>query len=149
MNKSAIYVYSEIRAGQHVTLKKVSKRKDLQLKAGERYSSAYITSGEFLKERDDSIFDDEFCVHAIEMRGGSFTSQKVEKLSLRVISKNPDKNMKGFMNKLRTHLKNSDNYGVGIGDGLLYSRTFYNRLEIIGKTLWFDFDRKSKPIQIA
>lgn len=149
INKSAMHVYIKTRAGKRVTLKKVNRREDFLLKAGERYYSAYITSVEFLEERDGDIFDDEFCVHAIELRGGRSTPDEVENLSLRVISKTPDKKIKSFVNKLQQHLKKSDNYGVGVGVGWLYSRTFYHRSEIVGKTLWFDFERKSKPLLIA
>ncbi len=148
INKSAMHVYIKTRAGKRVTLKKVNRREDLFLNAGERYSSAYITSVEFLKERDGDIFDDEFCVHAIEMRGGRSTPDELENLSLRVISKTPDKNIKSFVNKLQQHLKKSDNYGVGVGDGWLYRRTFYHRSEILGKTLWFDSDRKFQPLLV-
>ena len=148
INKSAMHVYIKTIAGQRVTLKKVNRREDFLLKAGERYYSAYITSVEFLKERDGDIFDEEFCVHAIELRGGRSTPDEVENLSIRVISKTPDKNIKSFVNKLQQHLKKSGEYGVGVGIGWLYSRTFYNRSEIAGKTLWFDFERKSKPLLI-
>lgn len=121
ITKSSMHVYIETRAGKRITLKKVSGREDFLLKVGECYSSAYITSVEFLKERDGDIFDDEFCVHAIEMLGGRSTPDELENLSLRVISKTPDKNIKSFVNKLQQHLKKSGNYGVGVGSGGLYS----------------------------
>ncbi|RBQ06693.1 hypothetical protein [Pedobacter miscanthi] len=148
INELAMHVYIETKAGKRIALKKVSRREDFLLKAGERYSLAYITSVEFLEERDGDIFEDEFCVHAIEMRGGKSTPDELENLSLRVISKTPDKNIKSFVNKLQQHLKKSDNYGVGVGSGGLYSKTFYNREQIVGKTLWFDFELKSNPLVI-
>jgi len=78
IHKSAMHVYIKTRAGQRVTLKKVNRREDFLLKVGERYYSAYITSVEFLKERDGDIFDEEFCVHAIELRGGGRHQMKLK-----------------------------------------------------------------------
>ena len=87
-------------------------------------------------------------MHAIEVLGGRSTPNELENLSLRIISKTPDKNIKNFVNKLQQYLEKSDNYDVGVGRGGLYSKTFYNRSEILGKTLWFDFDRKFQPLLI-
>jgi len=148
INDLAMYVYIEKRVGKSLILKRVDQKEDLKLKAGERFCAAYITSVEFKKDRDQSIYHDDFCVHAIEMLGGRSTPEELENLSLRVISKTPDKNIKGFLGKLQQHLKKSDQYGVGVGNGGLYSKTFYNRAAIVGKILWFDFERKSKPLSI-
>jgi len=148
INKSAMHVYIEKRVGKRVVLKSVHQKEDLILKAGERFSAAYITSVEFPKGRDRSIFDDDFCVHAIVVLGGRSTPDELENLSLRVISKTPDKNIKSFVSKLHQHLKKSNQYGVGVGSGSLYSNTFYHVEEIVGKTLWFDFERKSNPLVI-
>ncbi len=148
INRSAMHVYIEKRIGKRIVLRRVERREDLMLKAGEQFSAAYITSREFQEERDISIYEDDFCVHAIELRGGRSTPDELENLGLRVISKTPDNEIKRLVSKLQQHLKKSDNYGQGVGSGGLYSKTFYNRAEIVGKTLWFDFERKSKPLSI-
>jgi len=118
------------------------------LSHGEVYSAVYLTSVEFQKHRDTDIFDDDFCIHAIAVRGGRVSESELENLSLRVISKTLDKNIKSFINQLQRHLKESDNYGEGVGNGMLYGRTFYNRSEIVRKTLWFFFERKFQPFSV-
>jgi len=148
ISESAMHVYIEKKVGKSLILKRIDQKEDFMLKAGERFSAAYITSVEFQEDKDQSIYDDDFCVHAIEVLGGRSTPDELENLSLRVISKTPDKNTKLFMRKLQQHLKKSDRYGVGVGSGGLYSKTFYNREQIVGKTLWFDFERKSSPLII-
>lgn len=143
-----MHVYIEKIVGKNVVLKSVDQKEDLVLKEAERFSAAYITSVKFQKDGDRSIFDDDFCVHAIVVLGGRSTADELENLSLRVISKNPDKNIKSFVSKLQQQLKKSDQYGVGVGSGGLYSKTFYHVQEVVGKTLWFDFERKSSPLVI-
>ncbi|RZK76406.1 MAG: hypothetical protein EOO92_14640, partial [Pedobacter sp.] len=95
INKSGMHVYIEKNIGKRTVLKTVKIKEDLLLGPGEVYLAVYLTSVEFQKARDRDIFDDDFCVHAIEVLGGRTTANELENLSLRVISKTPDRNIKG------------------------------------------------------
>lgn len=114
------------------------------------YRSFFISSETFDESRFENFYDDEFCVHAIEGLGGRYTKEELEMLSLRIISKTPDKKVKLFIEKLVKSLKKNGEYGLGVGPGEspLYNRIFYKKLDVQGRALWFDFARKGSPASI-
>lgn len=114
------------------------------------YHSFFISSETFDESRFENFYDDEFCVHAIEGLGGRYTKEELEMLSLRIISKTPDKKVKLFIEKLVKSLKKNGEYGLGVGPGEspLYNRIFYKKLDVQGRALWFDFARKGSPASI-
>ena len=49
----------------------------------------------------DKIYKDEYCIYAIAGEGGRETEDTLEKISLRIISKTPDKNIKSFFSAIK------------------------------------------------
>ncbi|WP_316846933.1 hypothetical protein [Pedobacter psychrodurus] len=146
---SGMHVYVEKKVGKKSVLQNFKQGEALPTSATKGHPEVYITSEAFDPEKYASIYDDGFCIHAIVLLGGRSTPGELENLSLRVISKTPDKVIKYFFNKLNKYLKGSGDYGIGVGEGMLYSKTFYHLKEVKGKTLWFDFDRKFGSVLIG
>lgn len=114
------------------------------------YAGFYLTSLPFDPEKDKSFFDDLYCVHVIEGLGGRKTENELENISLRIVSKTPDRKIKSFFNALSKQLKNDDGYGIGVGPGSssFYKNTVYKKDEVRNRTIWFDFKRKVQLIII-
>ena len=129
---------------------KIEDFKNWDNEIDKNYHAFYITSLPFDKEKDKSFFDDLFCIHVIEGLGGRETKNELENISMRIVSKTPDRRIKSFLNALSKQLKNDDGYGMGIGPGSssFYKNTFYKKDKVKNKTLWFDFKRKVQPITI-
>ncbi|ACU60416.1 hypothetical protein [Chitinophaga pinensis] len=151
VNEMDLYFYLEKRIGTQWNFIKIATKEELAENIDEHYRSFFISSETFDPGKFDSFYDDEFCVHAIEGLGGRHTKDELEMLSLRIISKTPDKKVKSFIDKFVKMLKRNSRYGQGVGPGAssLYKKTFYNRLDVQGRTLWFDFERKISQANIG
>ena len=117
----------------------------------DNYSGFFITSIPFEKQKHKSFFDDEFCKYAIEGTGGRITSDDIEKISLRIISKNPDKNIKSFLASLQKWFPLNNDFSKGIEHSCtaLYKNTFYNKELCKNRKAWFDFKRRITPIALS
>lgn len=137
-------LYMETIKGETSTIVEIKKIENLEKEVNKHYHAFYFTSETFVEKVHESFFDDDFCVHAIEVLGGRSDAGTVENLSLRIISKTPDKALKSFMDKLSKHLKNNGEYGMGVepATSAFHRKVFYHKNAIKGKTLWFDFKRK-------
>lgn len=151
IDKAGVYFYIE----QIIDLKRVvnaiENADQIPELIGDNYRGFYITSEEFDKEKHSSFFDDDFAGHVIEGLGGRFTETEVEKISLRIVSKTPDKKIKAFQNSVMKYLKNNEDYGMGVGPvaGSFYKQMFYKKKIVKDKTMWFDFARKMHPVPIT
>jgi hypothetical protein len=137
-------LYMETIKEETSTIVEIEKIENLDEKINEHYHAFYFTSEIFMENVHESFFDDDFCVHAIEVLGGRSDAANIENLSLRIISKTPDKTVKSFMDKLNKHLKNKEEYGMGVEPvtSEFHRKVFYHKNAIKSKTLWFDFKRK-------
>lgn len=146
-----LHLYLEKLKGTKATLLKIEQEDDLLKNIDTHYQALYITSLPFDKTKQDSIYDDDFCIHAIEVLGGRSTTTELEHLSQRIISKTPDKVLQTFMNKLGKQLQNDEAYGMGVepATSAFHKKVFYHKEAIRGKILWQDFNRKLMPTTIA
>jgi hypothetical protein len=151
LKEMEMYFYLEKRIGIQWKIIKIGIEAELLENIGDHYQSFFISSETFDESRFANFYDDEFCAHAIEGLGGRHTKDELEMLSLRVISKTPDKKVKLFIDKLVKSLRKNSGYGLGVGPGAspLYRNMFYNRLDVQGRTLWFDFERKVSPATVG
>lgn len=151
IKSGGIHFYINKIAGSQKTIIKIQSPESLSPAIDDHYHAIYITSEAFEESKHKSFFDDDFCIHAIEVLGGRSTPTELENLSLRIISKTPDKKIKSFFSKLDKYLKENNEYGMGVGPGTssFYKKIFYKKEAIKGKTLWFDFERKAVPITIT
>ena len=144
IKEGGMRLYMETIKGETSTIVEIEKIENLDKKINERYHAFYFSSEAFSENVHESFYDDDFCVHAIEVLGGRSEAGAVENLSLRIISKTPDKAVKSFIDKISKYLKNNGEYGMGVEPvtSAFHSKVFYHKNAIKGKTLWFDFKRK-------
>ncbi|PSK89095.1 hypothetical protein [Taibaiella chishuiensis] len=151
VNGSGMHWYIETLEDEEHTIVKIENTQHLLQHLDARYHTLYLTSEVFDVALQDSFYDDDYCIHAIEVQGGRTTGTELENLGLRIISKTPDKQVRSFFNKLGRHLKNDAAYGIGLepSSSPLYRNAYYCRESIKGKKLWFDFKRKITPLTVA
>ncbi|KAF1021258.1 MAG: hypothetical protein GAK29_03430 [Acinetobacter bereziniae] len=95
------------------------------------------------------IYDDEYCIYAIEGRGGRETEKALEKITLRVISKTPDKNIKRFFNAIKRKLNLDENFAQGIqGGSRLHQQHYYLKSYVGEKVFKSDFYNDKAPALI-
>ncbi len=148
---TGMHCYIETLDGEESTIVKIDQEQDLLPHLDTSYHTLYITSSVFDEQQQDSFYEDDYCIHVIEVQGGRSTATELENLSLRIISKTPDKTVKAFFKKLVQRLKSDAAYGLGLepSSSPLYRSAYYSREAIKDKTLWFDFKRKITPLTVA
>jgi hypothetical protein len=127
-----IHAYLERKEENSLAITSIADTTNLSAIIDDSYYALYLTTEKFDPEKHENIYDDNFCQYAIEVLGGRSTATELENISLRIISKTPDKKVNAFFNKLGKMLNNSSDYGMGDA--------------IKNKTLWFDFKRKMEPL---
>lgn len=144
LKEMEMHFYLEKRIGTDWKIIKIDTVAQLLEHVDADYHSFFLSSETFDEGKFEDFYDDEFYMHAIEGLGGRSTKDELEMLSLRIISKTPDKKVKSFIGRLVKSLKKNGEYGQGVGPGEspLYSRMFYQKSDVYGRTLWFDFKRK-------
>ncbi|UYQ95667.1 hypothetical protein MKQ68_11190 [Chitinophaga horti] len=150
IQNSGMRLYMETLQQETWNIVEIKNHDALENEINEHYYALYFSSEPFVKKQHGSFFDETFCIHAIELRGGRSDAAAIENLSLRIISKTPDKGVKSFMNKLSKHLKDNQAYGMGVepATSTYHSKVFYHKQAIKGKTLWVDFKRKVVPTTV-
>jgi hypothetical protein len=148
LTEMEMHFYLEKRTGDQWKIIKIGTEAELFENIDDHYRSFFISSEIFDESRFENFYDDEFFAHAIEGLGGRYNKDELEMLSLRILSKTPDKKVKSFIDRLVRSLKKNSGYGLGVGPGEspLYRKMFYNRSDVRGRTLWFDFARKVSPV---
>lgn len=96
--------------------------------------------GKTSKKDSISFYDDALFDYCIEGKGGREDQDNLEIINLRIISKNPDKQIAKFYNSLQNTLKKTE----GVNSGLLIenyfdSKVFYFKTH---KNMLSDFDKK-------
>ncbi len=146
INSAGLHIYTRTAGIVEKVLQLDDWHEGKLLQDGKYATTIFITSEPFDEETNRHFYDDGFFMHVIEVKGGRATDSEVEKLSLRMVAKDPDKRIKAFMSKLQKYLKQNGEYGMGIGAGAYHSRIFYHRKEVADKILWNDIDNKVAPV---
>ena len=95
----------------------------------------------------DKIYKDEYCIYAIAGKGGRETEDTLEKISLRIISKTPDKNIKSFFNAIKRKLNNDENFGKGVqGGSRFHDQHFYLKSWVGHKVFKSDLYNEKSPL---
>lgn len=100
-----MHFYLEKRTGDQWKIIKIGTEAELLENIDDHYRSFFISSEIFDESRFENFYDDEFFAHAIEGLGGRYNKDELEMLSLRIISKTPDKKVKSFIDGLVKSLK--------------------------------------------
>ena len=94
-----------------------------------------------------SFYNNSVCKEAIEGLGGRMIENEVELISLRLISKQPERKIKKMFNEIRNKLKKDTAIGVGVQSGsYVYPNFFYQKNIAENKVLKFDLNNDSLPI---
>lgn len=115
------------------------------------HSQFFISAQEVLLNDHTSFYADGVFDYCIEGKGGRQTNTDLELLALRLISKNPTPAIKSFFNAVHNRLKKDKDFGAGIyaASGVaFYKNILYLKSAAHDKVMWFDFDRKNKPITL-
>ena len=115
----------------------------------DEYDQFFFSSKEMDTQESINFYQDDIYEYVIEGNGGRKTSTELELLSLRIISKKPDKVINSFFKSIGTELKKSSDYGQGIGETSNQKKIFYLKEVIRKYQLWHDFKRKIIPISIS
>lgn len=151
--KYGIQIYVERRdealARNYVALKGDVSAMKLAINEGYRqffFSAIEVPLNEKTSFYADGIFD-----YCIEGKGGHEMGDDIEMITLRIISKNPDKTIQSFFGAVNNRLKKAGDVGVGVytGAGSFYKNIFYLKSLVGKKEMWFDFERKNTPITVA
>ena len=94
-----------------------------------------------------SFYDDEVCKGTIEGIGGRANENEVELISLRLISKEPEGEIKRLFNAIRNKLKKDPTIGVGVQSGSSrYPKFFYQKSLTDNKVFKFDLNNDKLPV---
>lgn len=94
-----------------------------------------------------SFYDDEVCKGTIEGIGGRANENKVELISLRLISKEPEGKIKRLFNAIKNKLKKDPTIGVGVQSGTSrYPKFFYQKSLKDNKVFKFDLNNDKMPV---
>ncbi|MEB3801510.1 hypothetical protein INQ45_10710 [Flavobacterium columnare] len=96
------------------------------------------------------FYDDDTCQFVIEGDGGRVIENTVERISLRLISKSPDKSIKKVFDSIKNKLKKDDSFGMGVkGNSSIHKNYFYQKKLVGNKILATDiYNEKASLIEI-
>lgn len=150
LNKYGIHCYIEYRDEQKKAFyKKVDLSKSFSDVFSEKYRCFFLCTKELNDHLPLDFYDDELMSDTIEAEGGRETETELEQLDLRIISKQPNNNIRLFINALNAKLKKDPQFGKGIQvKNHFYKNKFYKKG--LQKTLWESFERKQflQPIEL-
>lgn len=96
-----------------------------------------------------SFYGSEASKFAIEGTGGRVSNNKIERISLRLISKKPDKTTRKVFNSIKRKLKKDDSIGMGVkGGSTLHDNYFYEKSIIKMKMVTDMFNDKAPVIEV-
>lgn len=122
-------------------VKKVSSYSDSDIEDSRAINLGFfIVSQEIKRMSHDQVYKDETAPFIIEGEGGRISEGAIERISLRVLSKNPDKNAVRIFNAIRNKLKKDPEIGIGvIGGAQLHNNYFYQKKYVGCKVFKTDF----------
>jgi len=105
----------------------------------------FISSKEF-ESLSINFYDDTICQWVIEGVGGRETEDTIERIALRLISKNPEKGTTRIFNAIKNKLKKDVTIGVGIeGNSSLHKNYFYQKCYVNQKVFKTDINNEKSP----
>lgn len=109
----------------------------------------FIVNSESINE-NEGFYDDNVSHFVIEGTGGRVNEKNVERISLRLISKTPDKAIKKTFNAIKSKLKKDETIGIGVkGGSALHRNYFYQKSLVESKIFITDiYNKKSSVIEI-
>lgn len=115
---------------------------------GERLN--FFISSRELEDITSNLYEDKFCHHVIEGIGGRETEDFIERISLRLISKKPDKEIKRIFNSINNKLKKDESIGVGVRGGSSLHKNYYYKKSCIGNKIFkTDINNDKAPIIVV
>lgn len=113
----------------------------------EQYLGFFIVSASPDVSETDRFYDDEIAPFVIEGEGGREDADRVERISLRILSKTPHKNTKKIFNAIRSRLKKDPAIGMGVtGGSKLHDDYFYQKSLVNEKAFKTDFYNDKAPV---
>ena len=110
-------------------------------------TSCFLCLFKDYNEAGISFYDDEVCKGTIEGIGGRANENEVELISLRLISKEPEREIKRLFNAIRNKLKKDPTIGVGVQSGSSrYPKFFYQKSLTDNKVFKFDLNNDKLPV---
>ncbi len=107
----------------------------------------FFISSKKLENTTANFYEDNFCHHIIEGVGGRETEDYIERIALRLVSKNPDKEIKKIFNSIRNKLKKDESIGIGIeGNSSFHRNYFYKKSYVGNKIFKTDINNDKAPI---
>jgi len=111
----------------------------------------FFISTEKLESTNESFYDDEICQYAIEGMGGRVDTDRIERISLRIISKSPDKTIKKLFDAIKNKLKKDEDFGMGVKGNSVIHRNYFYQKDLVGSKLFVTdmYNEKAPIIEIV
>ncbi|AZA83265.1 hypothetical protein C1637_23985 [Chryseobacterium lactis] len=103
------------------------------------------------KEVDESmIYKDDFAPFVIVGEGGREKKDSIERINLRVLSKNPEKNTSKIFSAIKNKLKKDESIGMGIEGGSALHNNYFYQKNLVGKKIFkTDFYNDKAPLIVV
>lgn len=140
--------YIEVKNKSKISLEKIEKGEADKIKDNrEKNLRFYILSEQSDDVSQDDIFDDELEPIVIDGEGGRETTDSIERISLRILAKKPNKNTTKIFNGIKNKLKKDDEIGMGVEGGSKLHDDYFYQKELVGKkTFKTDFHNDKAPL---
>jgi hypothetical protein len=110
----------------------------------------YILSRPIDDVSEIDIFDDELSEIALDGEGGRETEDSIERISLRMISKNPHKDISRIFKLIKAKLNADDEIGKGLkGSSKWHATFFYKKIYADTKLIRTDIHNDRSPKLVA
>jgi len=146
INKNGGTLFIEKRKSDNTIYKiKINSNDDIENNRGVNLNF-FISTQELINE-NESFYNDDICQYIIEGTGGRVNENMIERISLRLISKKPDKAIKRIFNAIKNKLKKDEIIGVGVkGGSSLHKNYFYQKSQANNKKFVTDMNNDKAPI---
>lgn len=100
-----------------------------------------------LRNENENFYDEDICQYVIEGTGGRTNEKNIERISLRLVSKTPDKTIKKIFNAIKNKLKKDETIGVGVkGGSSLHKNYFYQKSQVGNRIFVTDINNDKAPV---
>lgn len=112
-----------------------------------QYLGFFILSTHVDGIKRSMLYDDEFAPVVITGEGGRVSPDSIERISLRLLSKKPDKNTKRIFNAIKSRLKKDPNIGIGVEGGSKFHDDYFYQAEHVNRKVFkTDFYNDKAPV---
>ncbi|WP_136668190.1 hypothetical protein [Flavobacterium sp. H122] len=152
LEQNEAYLYIEKKDTNKMIIKQLFSKNDIQsiIKCYHDKNLNFFISTVKTKNLNQDFYDDDICQFVIEGQGGRTIENTVERISLRLISKTPDKSIKKVFDSIKNKLKKDDAFGMGVkGNSSIHKNYFYQKKLVGNKILSTDiYNEKASLIEI-